>query len=607
MIDRLNIFKFLIFVFALAIVARLFYWQFLSTYSGRNVYSQENEIPPTRGEIFASDNFPLVTNQEAFLIYAKPKELKEDPAALAKKIAPFLISEKYARPPSTEAPPDFELTKSSRAGVGSVGQATNSAALSPEEQKQKDGEIKNIEADLTKKLSDKNLFWVQIARKITKDIKQKIEDLKIAGFGFESDDKRLYPEASMAAQLLGFVGSDKFGKDIGYFGLEGYYDKQIRGKPGRIGSEKDPFGFPILVGKYREVKPQKGASLYTTLDRVVQFIVEQKLAQAVERYGAKDGSVIVVDPKTGHILAMATYPNYNPAFFSEFDPKLYRNPVVADTYEPGSTFKLVTMSAALELSVVGPETRCNVCSGPRQIGGFEISTWNKKYYPDTTMTEVIQHSDNIGMTFVADKLGLDRLYSYINKFGFGRKTGIDLQEETPAPIRAKDDWRKIDLATASFGQGIAVTPIQMLEAVGAIANGGKLISPKVVAKIVDRGQEELIRPDLEKQIISPKTAAQITEMMVNAVDHGEAQAFKPQGFRIAGKTGTAQIPLAGHYDPNKTIASFVGFAPADDPKFVMIVRFTEPTSSPFGSETAAPTFFAIAKDLFNYYGIPQNR
>ncbi len=411
----------------------------------------------------------------------------------------------------------------------------------------------------------------------------------------------------MAAQLLGFVGSDKFGNDTGYFGLEGYYDKQIRGKPGRIGSEKDPFGFPILVGKYREVKPQKGASLYTTIDRVVQFIVEQKLSQAVERYGAKEGSVIVVGPKTGHILAMATYPNYSPAFFSEFDPKLYRNPVVADTYEPGSTFKLVTMSAALDLSVVGPETHCDVCSGPRQIGDYQISTWNNKYFPNSTMTEVIQHSDNVGMTFAADKLGLDRFYSYISKFGFGQKTGIDLQEETPAPIRKKDNWYKIDLATASFGQGIAITPIQMLQAVGTIASGGKLISPKVVAKIVDNGQEELVRPDFEKQIISPKTAAQITEMMVNAVDRGEAQAFKPQGYRIAGKTGTAQIPLAGHYDPNKTIASFVGFAPADDPKFAMIVRFTEPTSSPFGSETAAPTFFAIAKSLFNYYGIPQNR
>jgi cell division protein FtsI/penicillin-binding protein 2 len=264
------------------------------------------------------------------------------------------------------------------------------------------------------------------------------------------------------------------------------------------------------------------------------------------------------------------------------------------------------MSAALDLSVVTPQTKCDVCSGSRQIGGFEISTWNQKYYPDSTMAEVIQHSDNVGMTFAADKLGLDRLYSYIGKFGFGQKTGIDLQEETAAAVRPKEDWRKIDLATASFGQGIAVTPIQMIQAVGAIASGGKLISPKIVAKIVDNGQEEIVNADEQKQVISEKTAALITEMMVNAVDRGEAQAFKPAGYRIAGKTGTAQIPVAGHYDPEKTIASFIGFAPADDPKFVMLVRFTEPTSSPFGSETAAPTFFDIAKELFNYYGVSQS-
>jgi cell division protein FtsI (penicillin-binding protein 3)/stage V sporulation protein D (sporulation-specific penicillin-binding protein) len=211
------------------------------------------------------------------------------------------------------------------------------------------------------------------------------------------------------------------------------------------------------------------------------------------------------------------------------------------------------------------------------------------------------------MTVVSEKLGIDKFFSYIDKFGFGHTTGIDLQEEATGNIRDKNDWKVIDLATASFGQGIAVTPIQMIEAVGAIANKGLLIPPRIVEKIADGKQVENIRPDKERQVISPKTAGQITEMMVNAVDLGEARAFKPSGYRIAGKTGTAQIPLSGHYDPNKTIASFVGFAPADDPKFVMIVRFTEPTSSPFGSETAAPTFFEIAKEIFNYYGIaPSN-
>jgi cell division protein FtsI/penicillin-binding protein 2 len=263
------------------------------------------------------------------------------------------------------------------------------------------------------------------------------------------------------------------------------------------------------------------------------------------------------------------------------------------------------MAAAIDLSLIKPDTRCDICSGPRQIGGFEISTWNNQYYPNSTMTEVIQHSDNIGMTFVADKLGVERFYDYIEKFGFGKATGIDLQEESPGGIREEDQWRSIDLSTASFGQGIAVTPIQMVQAVSAIANGGTIITPKIVEKIVSStGTEGKVEPEVKRRIISPQTASQLTEMMVNAVEKGEAQAFAPKGYRIAGKTGTAQIPVAGHYDPEKTIASFIGFAPADSPRFVMLVRFTEPQSSPYGSETAAPTFFNIAKEIFNYLKIP---
>ncbi|KKQ90177.1 MAG: Peptidoglycan glycosyltransferase [Candidatus Curtissbacteria bacterium GW2011_GWC2_38_9] len=579
--DRIKAVQIFIFVIAIMIVARLFYWQFIAKVQGNfeSIISEDN-LPAARGEIYDSQDFPLVTNQEAFLIYGKPHDLKQSPKDIAQKIAPYLISEKYA---------------------------TASAGLSEDEQKAKDAEIKTKEEELTNRLATKTLFWVQLSRKITKDAKEKIQAMNIAGLGFEADQKRFYPESSMAAQLLGFVGSDKFGVDTGYYGLEGYWDRRLRGKSGRLGQETDPFGFPILVGKYRPIEPQKGASLYLTLDRSIQFMVERSLKQAVEKYGARDGTVIVADPKTGGILSMATYPTYNPAVWQEFDEKFYKNPAVADTFEPGSIFKIVVMSTALDVSVVEPITRCDVCSGPRQIGGYEISTWNKKYYPNSTMTEIIQHSDNVGMTFVSEKLGIDKFYDYIKKFGFGQRTDIDLQEESTGYVREKKDWKVIDLATASFGQGIAVTPIQMVEAVLIIANKGKLLTLHLVDKIVDGQKEEKVKAQGERQVISPKTAAQMTEMMVNAVENGEARAFAPKGYRIAGKTGTAQIPVAGHYDPNKTIASFVGFAPADDPRFVMMVRFSEPSSSPFGSETAAPTFFGIAKELFNYYGIAPKR
>jgi len=579
-VDRIRIFQIAAYIVAAVIIARLFYWQFLAKVS-TNLASLANEskIPASRGEIYAADGFPLVANQEAFLLYGQPNEIGSDPKAVANKLAPFLVSEKYS---------------------------TSSAQLSVDEQKKKEEEIKSQEQNLAEKLSNKKLFWVQLARKVPLELKTKIESLSQKGLDFERDTKRFYPEASMAAQVLGFVGSDKFGDDTGYFGLEGYYDGQLRGQDGRLGEEKDPLGFPILVGSYRSMPPKEGDSLYLTIDRSIQYIVEKRLSQDVQKYGAKDGTVIVADPKTGHILAMATYPNYNPGLFSEYSESDFKNPAVSDTYEPGSTFKLIAMSAALDLSLLDPNTRCDVCSGPRKIGDYQIETWNKQYRPNSTMTEVIEYSDNVGMTFVADKLGTDRFFDYIRKFGFGSKTGIDLQGEVTGLIRPKDQWRPIDLATASFGQGVAVTPIQMVQAVQAIANGGKLINPRLVEKIVENGREIRIDLPAERQVISPKTAALMTEMMVNAVEKGEARAFAPKGYSIAGKTGTAQIPVAGNYDPTKTIASFVGFAPAQNPKFVMLVRFTEPSSSVFGSETAAPTFFGIAKDIFNYLSISPN-
>lgn len=578
--DRLKVFQILIFVLAAIILLRLFYWQFISKIeSASSGPISQDEIPASRGEIITSDGFALVTNQQAFLLYAKPQEVKGE-KEVSKTISPYLISEKYA---------------------------TSEASLSEDENKQKEEEIKVKEQEVENRLLKKQLSWVQLARKLTLALKDTIKGKKIEGLGFEQDSKRFYPEASMAAQLLGFVGSDKFGQDTGYFGLEGYYDRNLKGKPGKLGQENDPLGIPILVGNYKRVDPEPGSSLHLSIDRVIQYVVEERLKADVEKYGAKSGTVIVQNPKTGRILALASYPNYDPSLREEFNQDLYKSPAVADVYEPGSTFKLITMSAGIELGLVTPQTKCDVCSGPRQIGGYEISTWNKKYYPNTTMSEVIQHSDNIGMTFVAQKLGIAKFYDFILKFGFSKPTGVDLQEESAGTIREKQDWREIDLATASFGQGIAVTPIQMVQAVGAIANRGLLISPKIVDKIVDsKGQEQKVKPEKEEQVISPKTAAQITEMMVNAVKNGEAQYFAPKGYDIAGKTGTAQIPVAGHYDPTKTIASFIGFAPANDPEFVMLVRFTEPTSSPYGAETAAPTFFAIAQRIFNYLGIPKN-
>ena len=289
---------------------------------------------------------------------------------------------------------------------------------------------------------------------------------------------------------------------------------------------------------------------------------------------------------------------------ADFDRMLYKNPVVGSTYEPGSTFKPLVMATAIDNNLVKPDTEMDE-DGPVQVGPYFIRTWNNKYNGKITMTQVLERSSNVGMVFVARKLGRDKLIQAIKDYGFGRSTDIDLEDETSPTLRPDDDWKEIDEYTASFGQGIAVTPIQMVRAVAALANGGKMMEPHIVSEIRDsKGKTVTIKPKVVREVVRPETASIVTEMMVSAVENGDAKWAKPKGYRIAGKTGTAQIPVAGHYDESKTIASFVGFAPADKPKFVILVTLREPTSSPWGSETAAPLFFSIARDLFTYWGVP---
>ena len=261
------------------------------------------------------------------------------------------------------------------------------------------------------------------------------------------------------------------------------------------------------------------------------------------------------------------------------------------------------MAAALDAGVVKPDTECDICSAPVTVNNYTIETWNSQYHPNSTMTSVIVNSDNVGMVFTGQKLGHDKFYDYLDKFGIGHPTGVDLQGEVNISLRKKGTWSDIDIATTTFGQGIAVTPIQILRAIGVIANGGKMIKPEVVRQIKSGTWSSDIKPQVGQQVISKTAASEITDMMVHAVTDGEAKWAAPKGFSIAGKTGTAQIPVAGHYDPTKTIASFVGFAPAKNPKFVMLVTLTTPQSSEWGAETAAPLWFHIAEDLFPYFGI----
>jgi len=550
-------FTFLVLIFALGIIiSRLFYWQIIKrdelSALAFSQYSGVRKLLPQRGEIKTSDNFPVASNRVSYLVFANPSVLKDK-----KKITNTL----------------------------SLYLKTDSSSISA--------------------LVSLDRFWVPIASGIDLKTKDDIGKLSLSGIGFEQQFKRFYPEASLSAHILGFVGKDESGVDKGYFGLEGYYDRLLRGKEDYVVEIQDALGRPILSKMTKRSKRVNGSSLKLSVDRSIQFLVEAKLKRGIEKYGASSGMVGIMNPRTGHIIAMAAFPSFSPDSYQDYNEDVYKNPFISNTFEPGSSLKPLVMSAALDASVVTPQTRCNICGGPVTIGGYELHTWNDKYFKDTNMIDVIRRSDNTGMVFVAQKLGTDRMISYLTKFGIGQLTDIDLQGEAAPSLKPKGEWYSVDLATAGFGQGISLTPIELLNGFSAIANKGKRMQPLVVSSVeMPDGKIIKIEPKILSKPISEKTAKVMIEILVNAVNKGEAQWTKLKGYRIAGKTGTASIPVAGHYDPDKTIASFIGFAPADDPKFVMLVILDKPTTSIYASETSAPIFFDIAKDLLSYYGIP---
>lgn len=613
---RLKFIRWLFFSCLLLITLRLFYWQILAhddlvaRAEGQRIIKRIVVAP--RGSILFSDGSTLAGSEPAFSIFVQPKAID---AEISKKFSDERKTDLLSAEPPSEVKNVIDLYKNDLKNrlakffndldfkdIESTASAENIEKL--KEQKEKE-----LEANIGEKLNQ-DLHWISLNRKIDLGSKQALEKMELKGVGFDETSLRFYPEGSSSAHLLGFVASDAYGEEAGYFGLEGFYNGELKGKQGLLTQEKDAMGLPILIGKFLVQEAKPGKTLTLNLDRTIQHIVEEKLKEGIIKYGAKGASAVVMDPKTGKILAMASFPAYDPLRAFEFPNDYHRNPITADSYEPGSTFKVLIMASALNEGLVEPDTKCDICSGPLSLSGFTIRTWNNKYTADLTMTDVIIHSDNTGMVFAGRKLGASKLYEYLTNFGFGSPTKIDLQDESFPPLRKKEDWKEIDLATASFGQGISVTPIQLITAVSTIANGGKLMEPQVVSEIREQGKVYKVKPRVVSEPLKEETTKKITEMMVRAVDQGEAQYYKKaaglKAYKIAGKTGTAQVAVAGHYDKDKTIASFIGFAPSDDPRFIMLVRFSEPSSSIFGSETAAPTFFNIAKEIFTYFGIPPN-
>ncbi|MFH1565939.1 MAG: penicillin-binding protein 2 [bacterium] len=520
-----------------------------------------------RGDIYTSDNYPLALTETRFLLFAEPKKVS-DATMYAKNIADNLESD-------TEKRVELEL-------------------------------------DIKDKLSS-DLFWISLKKGLTEEQKVKIESLEFEGIGFEEEFVRYYPENVLASHILGFIGSDKEGILRGYFGVEGYYDGELKGIEGIIFQEKDALGFPIAVGDYKKIVPKNGRGLVLTIDRAIQFIIEEKLKTEVKKYDAKSGTVIVVEPQTGKIISMVNFPNFNLylPFDNEDEQDLMgeniRNKAIADTYEPGSVIKALTMSAAIDLGKVSPFTTY-MDDGPKSFSGHIVDNWDGKHHGLETMVSILQHSNNLGAAWVGTTVGAKSLREYFINFGFGTKLGIDLEGEDTGIIRELSDWRDIDIATASFGQGISATPLQVVMAFSAIVNNGNLMQPFVVEKIVDeRGKVVTeFKPKLVRKVISEKTSETMVDMLTAAVSGGESSFFISKKYTVAGKTGTAQIPVAGSYDPNKTNATFVGFLPKSK-KFVMLVKLEEPKASIYASETAVPVWMDIAESLAAYYRTPPDK
>ncbi len=424
----------------------------------------------------------------------------------------------------------------------------------------------------------------------------------LSGLVFTPHLQRAYPEYSLASNVLGFYAFRERLNGHGYYGVEGEYDQILAGNPVNVTTPLDP----NLITEIPEIKP--GSSLILTIDREIQSMVEDVLDKAVKNSGATSGTVIVLDPETGEILAMASTPRMNLNeywMFTELYPEgTTFNRAIGVTYEPGSVFKVLTMAAALDAGTVQPSTQF-LDTGYIEVGGVGIYNWDRAAWGQQDMTGCLQHSLNVCLSWVATELGTDKFYAYMQAFGIGRPTNIDLSGEQYWPLSIPGDpqWYPVNLATNSFGQGVAVTPLQLAVAASAIANDGRIMEPHVVKAIIQDGQTYPISMQAVAAPIKAETAHILTEMLAISLINESSEALV-DGYRLAGKTGTAQIPVGGHYDSNVTNASFIGWGPADDPKFLVYIWIEKPTTSIWGSVVAAPVFRDIVEQLVVLMNLP---
>lgn len=566
------------------------------------------ELAPHRGTIYMSEGgraaaaeiFPVASNQKGWLAYAVPRDMTE-PDRVAAELAPALLA--FRERQAVRVRDTLAATGQARL------LATPSPSSSPEgEETPTVDPLQALHDELRRTFDQKTDPYEPLLKPyevVDEQLYDYLASRTIPGIVLEEQEIRVYPEETLAAHLLGYLGYHAEGR-VGRYGVEGFFDWVLRGDLGFLSAERDTRGRFIGVGASEFQPAQDGADVILTIDRVVQSYIEAELKDGVERYGAERGSIIVMQPQTGAVLGMATYPTFDPNYyFAIADAGVQLNPVVSEIFEPGSILKPLVMAAAVEEKKVTPETTI-VDSGPVRVAEYKIDTFDGKHHGVQTMTQVLEQSNNVGMVWVAQQLGAESLYDYLRRFGLGEKTGVELEGETQNQLTAPSEWNVTTVATAGFGQGVALTPLQAINAINALANGGKLMEPHVVEKIRhSNGEEEITQPAAVRQIVSAETADQLSAMMVSVIENGVAQLARVPGYYLAGKTGTAQVPdERGKYSLDRKIISFVGYGPVDDPQFSVLIKLDNPAGLSLASGTAAPMFRTLAEKLLQYYQIP---
>jgi cell division protein FtsI (penicillin-binding protein 3) len=551
--SRLGVAKILFLAMFLVIAGRAFQLQVLQGERlmrlGERQHLKEWIVLPKRGALLDRAGEPLALSMESQSVYARPHRV-QDPEQLSQGLARIL----------------------------------------------------NLRAaDVKQKLiSAKPFVWIK--RQVSSPEAEKIQALNPTGIGMFYEPNRYYPQNQLAGQLIGFVGRDSEGLE----GLELKYNDYIRGEAGSSVTERDALGRRVLVQGVEGLRIPPGSDVHLTLNTSIQHIAEKELEATILKYRAKSGVAIVMEPFTGEVLALANYPAFDPNNYSKQSADQRRNRAVTDSFEPGSTFKTILAAAALEEGVVGKEDLFYCEMGKYPYAGKVIHDTHPHGW--LSFAKILQVSSNIGFTKVAQKLKKDRYYRYIEKFGFGQVTGIDVPGEVPGLLRKPESWSAIDLATHAFGQGISATPLQMVMAYAAIANGGFLMRPYVTRRVVSpQGEIVLeIQPHVERRVISEKTARSLASILKDVTNEGGTGVMaNVDGFEVAGKTGTAQKadPVHGGYAAKKRVASFVGFVPANDPRLVALVLIDEPEVNVYGGVVAAPAFRNIAQAALRHLAV----